>query len=870
MKHLFLSKPETISAKTSKVSKLLLICLLFVFGFAVQTASAQGSSANANFPGAYSPGVFGDGSAGYPFQINSVAELATLATLVNANNASYIAKYYKLMNNLDLNVTPHNSGTGWTPIGTWGNPFKGTFDGNGKTVSNLFINASGSEKGLFGSIESGVVKDLAVTGSVKAGPTIGGFTGALRFSRVENCSFTGTVEGNEKTGGIAGFVETLGSTTRTTITNCYFEGDVKGYGQTGGLLGINIAGDITNCYAKGTVTVAGNGSLGVGDRNVGGLIGRSEDGVPGTPVYIKNCYFQGTITATNAGGTGGLIGKTWRNDISACYVIGTINGVDVVGGLVGEVSLDNIVKDCFFSGDVAGTSGHVGGLVGWFNSPCSLSNCYTTGTVKGNDNVGGIIGNLAGGTIKNCAALTSNIRKLAAGNSAYGRVTGNGSTTLTDNYAWDGMTATYGTGSGTTTSTWANIGTNARDGYSVSKTLINEMAGGFFQNVFANDKTAWTFANYKLAGLKGVALTMPVYLKFWEVTFDTDGGSPSVIASQYINPDNATARVTKPANPTKEGFIFAGWFEGVHEWNFANDIVPGDITLTAQWEEPKTLVIEHDEEVTMSQLEYNAGGYGDIIIKSTDSSTGQLIIDGTLTVNGLVKFQKTFTSSQWYPIGFPFDIAQVYCDDCKEDEYGKDGDEGFLDAYNGSVGDFWLKACPNDGGKFEYKTSFVAGDGYVIQFSTYYEGMEIAFISTANPVLSNDTPFESLTAAYLMKANPSVANRELIDGTGNLHFYLFDRTDAFLHSEGKTDILKPFEALVVIEQAGTVGLKTISIENGLTDLGKINTGNDKIVEVRYYNLQGMKIAQPEENAFCIVKTIYESSKVEVSKKIYKN
>jgi hypothetical protein len=73
-----------------------LLWLLLSFAFVTQTVKAQDDP----------PFQTGDGSAGDPFQITSVDELAQLATLVNAGNATYNAANYKLMNNLDLNVAP--------------------------------------------------------------------------------------------------------------------------------------------------------------------------------------------------------------------------------------------------------------------------------------------------------------------------------------------------------------------------------------------------------------------------------------------------------------------------------------------------------------------------------------------------------------------------------------------------------------------------------------------------------------------------------------------------------------------------------------------------------------------------------------------
>ena len=78
----------------------------------------------------------GDGTVGNPYQITTPAELASLESYVGSG---YDNAHFKVMNNINLDIAPYNTGTGWSPIGQ-SNYFYGELDGNGKTISGLYVN----------------------------------------------------------------------------------------------------------------------------------------------------------------------------------------------------------------------------------------------------------------------------------------------------------------------------------------------------------------------------------------------------------------------------------------------------------------------------------------------------------------------------------------------------------------------------------------------------------------------------------------------------------------------------------------------------------------------------------------------------------
>ena len=136
-------------------------------------------------------------------------QLKALARMVNSGKDSMTGKTIKLGADIQLNndAVP-TSGNQWTPIGTSSKKFAGTFDGQGHTISGLYINNSSQYQGLFGYIDSSaIVQNLIVTGSVTTSSThAGGIVGASPRNRgnVQNCGFSGTVTARDTNGGVIG------------------------------------------------------------------------------------------------------------------------------------------------------------------------------------------------------------------------------------------------------------------------------------------------------------------------------------------------------------------------------------------------------------------------------------------------------------------------------------------------------------------------------------------------------------------------------------------------------------------------------------------------------------------------------------------
>lgn len=141
---------------------------------------------------------------------------------------------YKLMRDIDLTewLSENNPSQGWMPIGAKDDPFKGTFDGNGKTVK-LFINRPDQGNvGFMGVVDRATIKNLTVKGNITGKTAVGGIIGYCDLygsgeCEIENCHYVGNVNG----GGIVGWISfyesqySLGQI--ATIKNCSFTGKAK-------------------------------------------------------------------------------------------------------------------------------------------------------------------------------------------------------------------------------------------------------------------------------------------------------------------------------------------------------------------------------------------------------------------------------------------------------------------------------------------------------------------------------------------------------------------------------------------------------------------------------------------------------------------
>lgn len=152
----------------------------------------------------------GTGTTEDPYQIGTAAQLKVLADLVNSGNTAYNGASYKLTANIDLSSICGSEKGNWTPIGNSSYSFRGSLDGNGKTISGLYIDARNSDyQGLFGNLSGGSckIKDLTLTQvNVIGDEYVGAIAGYVSGAAITGCTVIGQVSGNKSCGAIAGYV----------------------------------------------------------------------------------------------------------------------------------------------------------------------------------------------------------------------------------------------------------------------------------------------------------------------------------------------------------------------------------------------------------------------------------------------------------------------------------------------------------------------------------------------------------------------------------------------------------------------------------------------------------------------------------------
>lgn len=186
--------------------------------------------------------LFEDSSS--PYTITTAAQLRGFSHLVSTGT-DFNEETVELGN--DINLSPNwiaseegRPGIAWCPAGTADNPFAGTFDGNGYTISGIYVDDEVKYMGFFGVTASGsTITDFKIDNSYFnqqiAGNSSKGFTASVAGQLCGSMSnvYSNAIikSSNARIGGLVAFVNTQASDS-SNITNCWFDGTI--IGSTGG------------------------------------------------------------------------------------------------------------------------------------------------------------------------------------------------------------------------------------------------------------------------------------------------------------------------------------------------------------------------------------------------------------------------------------------------------------------------------------------------------------------------------------------------------------------------------------------------------------------------------------------------------------
>jgi len=310
---------------------------------------------------------------------------------------------------------------------TYAGPFKGTLDGNGKTLT---VSAP-----IFAAIDGATIKNLTVAGAIDGAAADTAAvavtaSGAVTFEKVTNKA---AITNAATCGGILAIAD---ATATVTMTDCRNDGAISSSAQVGGLIGYinNNVNTITSSENYGEINSTGGSAAGIIARfgvnaakadvdkiiitdcaNYGNVYtdGTQAGGmlaylVGGTE--IKNCVNKGNITSSNnkAGGILGTSIKDTKNvcaiAVESCVNYGTVSAPKVVAGIVGRLGravqlegMNYTVKNCINYGDVKayteipydGATPYIGGIVGYayggsLTPANGVQNCVNLGNIDAN------------------------------------------------------------------------------------------------------------------------------------------------------------------------------------------------------------------------------------------------------------------------------------------------------------------------------------------------------------------------------------------------------------------------------------------------------------------------------------------------------
>ena len=314
--------------------------------------------------------------------IASEKQLQWFAAKVNGGDTAISGK---LTANIELTEA-------WTPMGSQKQPFTGSFDGDGHSITGMSITFDSNDKsvgapylGLFGYVKGTADKKAEIKNLM--------LSGKLDITENYRNSYA-------YSGGLVGGAEYVSFTDVTVDVAVTAKQGTAPYpwSYIGGFAGTVTNADFLRCVNNGSVTSDGD--------YVSGFVPKSEK------TTYTACANNGAITGrTKVGGIGADVKSTRATDCGNTGAISLVEygtGNQEIGGLFARICYGSALTRCYNTGAVTGDA-YVGGLVGTLSSYSDSTNgvsyivdSYNSGAITGHSDknycgIGGLVGNLEGG-----------------------------------------------------------------------------------------------------------------------------------------------------------------------------------------------------------------------------------------------------------------------------------------------------------------------------------------------------------------------------------------------------------------------------------------------------------------------------------------
>ena len=275
------------------------------------------------------------------YHIKSGEELLAFAKMVNDDSKTFEGEKVVLDNDIDISTQE------WTPIGerkTGGIKFKGTFDGQNKTITLKITNCT-DYGALFEAIEGATVQNVTVAGTV-SGASVAGVVGqAGAGSKIINCTNKASVTGSSKAAGVVVKIEGNG----VEVIGCKNEGSIGGEAPNGAA-GIVTYAESANFIVK-NCTNSGN----ISGKGASGIVYNVND--PGTGV-VESCVNTSAVKSTSdSNAAAGIVSVNLKGSglkIVNCSNTGEIKGENCSAICYSEYTSDASAPNTN-SGEIAAT-----------------------------------------------------------------------------------------------------------------------------------------------------------------------------------------------------------------------------------------------------------------------------------------------------------------------------------------------------------------------------------------------------------------------------------------------------------------------------------------------------------------------------------